>query len=198
MSVIASWPQPNYVDPVTRSWMPAYAITWQVAAALLVGVRFWLRLTRRAGGLGLDDAFLLPALLFAVMFTVLACVATSSFGADRHTWDTPLDEFEYLALSAWLSEIAFLLTTSATKISVLLFYRRLTVGTYSKRWKWAIWAALVFTALYCFGFIFALGFNCRPVQAYWEAFNPSYTEDYTCTDTKVRFPPQHSPRTPPH
>lgn len=102
--------------------------------------------------------------------------------------DTPPDEFEYLALGAWLSEISFLLTTCCTKMSVLLFYRRLTNGTYTKRWKWAIWAAMIFTGIYCLGFIFALSFNCRPVQAYWKAFNPSYTEDYSCTDTKVHVP----------
>lgn len=185
MSVISSWPAPNYVDPVRRPWMPAYAITWQVASTLLVVARYWLRITKRAGPLGLDDAFLLPGFVFGLMFTVLSCVLTVQYGADRHTWDTHPDDFEYLALGAWLCEIAFLLSTSATKISVLLFYRRLTAGTFSYRWKWAVWAALIFTFMYCFGFLFALGFNCRPVQAYWMAFSASFTQDYTCTDTKV-------------
>jgi len=40
----------------------------------------------------LDDAFLLPGLIFAIMFTILAIVLAKWFGADRHMWDVPPDE----------------------------------------------------------------------------------------------------------
>jgi len=93
-----------------------------------------------------------------------------------------------LAFCAWLAESAFLLTTTSTKISVLLFYRRLTTGTFSRRWKWATWVAIVFTVAYCVTFMFALGFNCKPVDAYWKAFSATYTEDWHCTDTKIINP----------
>jgi hypothetical protein len=54
-SVYLSWPTPNYIDPVRRSWMPAYAITLQAASTLVVVLRLWLRGRKQAGPLGLDD-----------------------------------------------------------------------------------------------------------------------------------------------
>ena len=60
-SVLKSWPTPNYVDPVRRSWMPAFALSWQVASTLLVWGRFYLRIRHLAGPFGYDDAFMLIA-----------------------------------------------------------------------------------------------------------------------------------------
>ena len=89
---------------------------------------------------------------------------------------------------AWLNELSFLLSTSCTKVSVLLFYRRLVEGTFSKRWKWATIVAIVFTICYCLAFILTLVFNCRPTEAYWKAFSFDYNVDYHCTNTKVLNP----------
>ena len=55
VAVIASWPKPNYIDPVRRTWMPAYAGTLQVVASLMIITRLWLRAQRKAGVLGADD-----------------------------------------------------------------------------------------------------------------------------------------------
>jgi hypothetical protein len=54
-SVYLSWPTPNYVNPVRRSWMPAYACTLLAASTLVVVLRLWLRATKQAGPFGLDD-----------------------------------------------------------------------------------------------------------------------------------------------
>lgn len=59
--VLRSWPTPNYVDPVRRNWMPAFAMCWQVASTILVLGRFYLRVRRLAGPFGYDDAFMLIA-----------------------------------------------------------------------------------------------------------------------------------------
>ena len=100
----------------------------------------------------------------------------------------PFDKFSDAALIAWLSEIAFLISTCATKVSVLLFYRRLTDGTYGRRWKIATIAAIVFTCLYCVAFILSLCFTCWPTEAYWMAFSFTYTKDYSCKDTRAANP----------
>ena len=52
---LASWPAPNYEDPVRRNWMPIYAGILHAAATLMVGLRIWLRTIKLAGGLGIDD-----------------------------------------------------------------------------------------------------------------------------------------------
>jgi hypothetical protein len=54
-SVYLSWPTPNYVNPERRAWMPAYAGTLTAVASLAVVTRFWLRVRKQAGPLGLDD-----------------------------------------------------------------------------------------------------------------------------------------------
>jgi hypothetical protein len=59
--VLKSWPTPNYVDPVRRDWMPAFALVWQIASTILVWGRFYLRVRRLAGPFGYDDAFMLIA-----------------------------------------------------------------------------------------------------------------------------------------
>jgi hypothetical protein len=60
-SVYLSWPTPNYVNPVRRSWMPAYAGTLQAASTLVVVLRLWLRARKQAGPLGLDDVYGIPS-----------------------------------------------------------------------------------------------------------------------------------------
>lgn len=52
---IASWPTPNYVDPMERNWMPIYASILYAMGTLMVVTRLGLRARNKAGGLGLDD-----------------------------------------------------------------------------------------------------------------------------------------------
>lgn len=89
---------------------------------------------------------------------------------------------------AWLAQLSFLASTSFTKISVLLFYRRLVKGTYSRVWRYLTIGAIIFTAVYGIGFILSLVVNCNPVEAYWKAYDPYYTRDWHCTDTTYLNP----------
>lgn len=69
------------------------------------------------------------------MFTVLIILGTEKYGMDRHIWDVFPTNFEYIALVGWLAEISFIVSTGCTKVSVLLFFRRLTEGSITKVWK---------------------------------------------------------------
>ena len=62
-------------------------------------------------------------------------------------------------------------------------FRRLVDGTYSRQWKYAVWSAIGFTGGYSIAFILALIFNCTPTEAYWKAYDPTYTTPYHCVDT---------------
>ena len=73
-----------------------------------------------------------------------------------------------LAEYSWLAEFSFLVTGCCTKISVLLFYRRLVGGTYSRSWHWAVVGAILFTAAWSIALILTLFFNCTPTEAYWK------------------------------
>jgi hypothetical protein len=56
-----NWPAPNYIDPERRTWLPAFAMAWQIASTVLVWGRLYLRSRKLAGPFGLDDAFMLSA-----------------------------------------------------------------------------------------------------------------------------------------
>lgn len=130
---------------------------------------------------------LLPGLLASIMFTAVTIIYVYWAQGDRHIWDIQIDKTENLALCLWLAEFSFLVCGGLTKISVLLFYRRLVDGTYSRRWKWLVIFAIAFTAAYSIAFCIMLLVNCTPTEAYWRAFDPKYalTQDYTCLDTRI-------------
>lgn len=205
---ILRWPKPNYVDPVERSWMPPYAACLYGVATLMAALRLWLRWTKRAGSLGVDDVIIMSQLsaiwrirllinhlqillvcswLFVSWFTVLSIVGAELYHTSRHVWDIPIASFPSMAKVTWMAELAFLLTGCCVKVSVLLFYRRLTETTCSILWIWAVWVAIGLTITYTLAFILALVFNCMPTEAYWKAFDLRYaaTVDYHCVDTTV-------------
>jgi hypothetical protein len=186
-SVIESWPTPNY-HAKGRTWIVPYTCVLQGIMTVMVGTRLALRARQQAGQLGLDDLLLAPAFLAATMLSALVIIATEKYGMNRHIYDVQFDLFVNAALTAWLSELAFLVSTCCTKVSVLLFYRRLTQGTISKRWKYATIGAIIFTVAYCVTFVIVLLVNCRPTEAYWKAYSPTYKTKYVCTDTTVLNP----------
>jgi hypothetical protein len=61
-----------------------------------------------------------------------------------------------------------------TKVSVLMFYRRLVVGTYSPQFKWAIWAAIAFVVAYTIAFFVLVFTTCRPMEAIWRQYDPEW------------------------
>lgn len=132
-------------------------------------------------------AILLPGWLASVMFTAITILYVESAQGNRHIWDVEGEKRENLAFNLWCGELSFLICGGLTKVSVLLFYRRLVQGTYSRLWRWLVLFAIGFTVAYTIAFCIMLLVNCTPTEAYWRAFNPIYatTADYTCLDTKI-------------
>ena len=202
-AIYATWPTPDYINPERRSWMPIYAGVLQGASSLIVITRLYLRARNKAGSFGLDDvcidahfspttpltieqALLLPGWLASLAFTVFTILATEKFGSGTRVWDVPIPWFEPLAKCGWALQVTFLISTGCTKCSILFFYRRLTKGTYNKKWIIGIITAIVATAAYSSVFVFMLIFACSPTEAYWKSFNLTYlaTHDFKCGDTR--------------
>lgn len=63
LSVIASWPTPNYVDPERRGWSVVVmcAVLWGLAMVILM-MRLWARLVLQHNA-GLDDLFIVLAMV---------------------------------------------------------------------------------------------------------------------------------------
>lgn len=132
----------------------------------------------------MQQALLLPAWLASIAFTTFVLLSTEKWGSGTHVWDVPIPLFEPLAMAGWASEVTFMISTGCTKCSILFFYRRLTKGTYNRKWEWAIIAAIVITIGYTIAFVVVLIFVCSPTEAYWRSKNPSYGREYTCHDTR--------------
>ena len=100
----------------------------------------------------------------------------------------PVEEWPGAALTGFIAQILFLVSTCATKASVLLFYRRMAKDTYSRTWLYATWGALAFTAAYFIGVLLAYCLMCTPIEAYWLSYDPSYDKPHTCLNGNVLSP----------
>ncbi|CAK3965534.1 Hypothetical predicted protein [Lecanosticta acicola] len=178
--VVASWPTPNYTDPVRRTWMPAFILVWQITSTVLVGGRFYLRGRRKAGSFGWDDLLIAIAWALSVAESVCIWIDTEKYGLDRHGWDIQPKWLAAIALNGWLIQLFFVVSTVCTKISVLLFYRRMVNHTLDKRWIWALRSALAFTAAYGIAITVTYLCTCIPLEAAWEMFSSTYTKEYSC------------------
>jgi hypothetical protein len=73
-----------------------------------------------------------------------------------------------------------------TKISILLFYRRLVAGSVSKRFVWVIRFCIFSVVAYIITFETTLLFGCRPMNAFWNEVNPIWRSlnegKYFCLD----------------
>jgi hypothetical protein len=90
---------------------------------------------------------------------------------------------------SWILQVLMLVSSGATKASVLLFYRRLVVDSLARRWKFAIYFALTFHALYLLGIILSYTLICHPIESYWMAYDPTYEVEFTCAPGALAFVP---------
>lgn len=119
---------------------------------------------------------------------LISPVGVHSAGIDRHLWDLHPAECVKSGLMAWSTEILFLTSLCLTKISVLLFYRRLIDRSHSPWISKSIWLAIIFTLIYFFSFLLVLIFSCNPTEATWKSLDLAWTGKYTCADRQVVDP----------
>jgi len=88
----------------------------------------------------------------------------------------------------WLAENCFITSTCLTKVSILLFHRRLMTRTYSHKLMWAIQAAIIFTTLFWMSAVLFLWLQCTPLDAAWKSVDISYPETYQCARRDITDP----------
>jgi hypothetical protein len=80
----------------------------------------------------------------------------------------------------------YVFSTGLTKVSILLFYRRLVSGSVSRTFVWALFASIFSVVVYMITFEITLIFGCRPVDAYWNEIDPTWRTlnvgKYVCLD----------------
>lgn len=81
-------------------------------------------------------------------------------------------------------EVFYMFSTCMTKISILLFYRRLALGTISNRFLYTIYAAIAFVIAYFITFHLTLFLHCRPFHSYWKQADIRWYFKHKGTATK--------------
>ena len=114
--------------------------------------------------------------------------AVKDYGWDRHIWDVPVSELVPSRQSAWWAQLFFVTAAGCTKISILLFYRRVTAETMDRLFLYVIFSAIAFIVGCIVAFNLVLLLGCRPLSAYWNSVLPAYTESYVCYNERVSLP----------
>jgi hypothetical protein len=67
----------------------------------------------------------------------------------------------------------FCVASGLIKISILLFYRRLSSRVVSNRFRWATWITIGFIASSSIALTIVPIFGCDPISAFWDQVNPT-------------------------
>ncbi|KFZ06669.1 hypothetical protein V501_07194 [Pseudogymnoascus sp. VKM F-4519 (FW-2642)] len=183
--VILSWPKPNYTDPDRRG--PALLIVNYFLlplAMVVIGMRLYTRLVI-VHSAGLDDVFILtPLLIAAVGLTIEVCLAASQYGWDLHIWGVLEADIIPGRIVTWVAQLLFVAATNLTKLSILLFYTRLSTVGIRTPFDYAVWGTIVFVILYIISFSISVITACNviivsTIRAYWVNIIVNVTYDTT-------------------
>ncbi|KAF9699265.1 hypothetical protein EKO04_003181 [Ascochyta lentis] len=173
IEVILTWPTPNYANPVTRG--DALLVVNSIFIALVVitvGLRMYTRLIIKRW-FGIDDVFILLALLFAIGLTAVVLLANQRFGWDRHLYDIPFNSLVPTLKIAMAAKVVFTAAATFTRLSLHCFYYRLVADTGKTWFKWLIHANVAYTLGILVSFTFLAIFLCTPVSDYWVIGSPA-------------------------
>lgn len=123
-----------------------------------------------------------------LLASFLIPTAANKYGWNLHIWDVPISDIVPSRKTAWAAQIFFILGTTCTKISILLFYRRLASGALLNTFLYVIYANIAFITAYAIAVASVLLVGCRPLDAYWYSALPTYTAEYTCYDEGAAAP----------
>ncbi|KAF7864141.1 uncharacterized protein EAF02_010109 [Botrytis sinoallii] len=163
--ILASWPVPNYDDPITRGCgvLIVTAILLPLVLSLIF-IRLYTRLVM-SKSFGLDDWLILAAMLPSTTFAFLAILAEKKFHFNRHIWDVEFNRVTFGLQYVIITQIVFTLGQTLTKCSMLaLYYRILSSG---RRFKMMTIVASIIIAVQGLVFIIVTIFQCRPPSHFW-------------------------------
>ncbi|KAL0943318.1 uncharacterized protein CTRU02_201204 [Colletotrichum truncatum] len=166
VTVILSWPAPNYVDPEERG--PALMIIEIISLSIALSC-LGLRLYVRFGVIHKswwDDWLMIGAAIFCTSVTICVILATQLYGWNLHVWDlTPLQRKQGREVSI-AGQTLFLFASGLSKLSILSSYLRIApLGSWFRRLTWAT-IVVVFSLMWIF--LIVLWTQCIPIWHYWE------------------------------
>ncbi|KAF2673229.1 hypothetical protein BT63DRAFT_451264 [Microthyrium microscopicum] len=166
LAVIFSW-DPAFVNVPNRGWGIVILVSILLPLAyVVVGMRMWARciMTKNAG---IDDALIVFNLLPLTGLAICLGLSQKLYGFDKHVWDNKNSTLVKSRQMTMALEALYMISTVTTKISILLFYRRLATGTISNSFLYCVYGSIGFVGLYFFVFWINLFVGCHPLEAYW-------------------------------
>jgi len=163
------------------------ASTWALAI-IFVGLRVICRkLTHNR--IWLDDWLIIASLLWSGAFIFDVICYMVKYGYGKHIWAAPAQAMEVWAKGLFIAEFTFVLSLVFIKSSILAFYWRIFRSDSTIRLP--IWILFGMVCVWGIAVILVSIFQCLPVEAFWERFNPLNpipASDYSCgVDVRLFF-----------
>ncbi|KAK6540232.1 hypothetical protein TWF694_009048 [Orbilia ellipsospora] len=163
LSVILTWPAPNYVNPERQpSFMAPLIIAMMVFCGIVVSLRLYVR-AFILKSFKADDWLIIAATITAMAVSI-TCILSEPAGVGIHIWDLTPDRVTTVRIWSFATQLTFTWAVSLTKVSILLFYIRFCT---TRSFKISIYATLIFVAAWTICWTFLIIFQCVPVSAYW-------------------------------
>ena len=119
----------------------------------------------------MDDLLIVASLAFSIALAAVTAVDVKTYKVNRHIWDIPPTLFSGSRLYVWIGQLCFVACAGLVKISILLFYRRLS-NSFSRGFRIATYIGVAYNILFMLTFFILLMVECDPISSYWLAFDP--------------------------
>ncbi|KAK7978662.1 hypothetical protein PG996_004717 [Apiospora saccharicola] len=118
-------------------------------------------------GLSLDDGLLILAWLASIVVQGVIANSFSSGVAGVHISEMTLEKYESSQLAVYVTTLLHLFCAAAAKLSLTVFYLRLSPLKWYRR---ATWATMGIVGVYSIIMICCVAFACTPVAGFWRAY----------------------------
>ncbi|KAJ4384601.1 hypothetical protein N0V86_000201 [Didymella sp. IMI 355093] len=115
-----------------------------------------------------DDWLMLAAAFPMSALAVICPLVIEIYRFDRHAWDVEDKYFPIQRKFVMAIYILYSLASGMIKLSVLLFYRRLSARAVSPAFRWIMRTSIVVIGGYSIAFCVIPIFACRPISAFWD------------------------------
>ncbi|KAL6705173.1 hypothetical protein ACN47E_007278 [Coniothyrium glycines] len=117
---------------------------------------------------GWDDWLMLAAFCPTIALTVIFPLVTEVYRFNRHIWDVEFHYFPIQRRYVMAIYCLFTLASGLLKMSILLFYRRISSRTVSRTFLWILRITWAMVLCYTIAFTIIPIFSCTPITAFWD------------------------------
>lgn len=133
-------------------------------AGLLVIIRFATKLYVAKVPLGLDDWFVLIAMVSSIPSAFINGYGLAANGLGRDIWTLKPDAITEVLMYFHVMACLYFLDTTLVKLSMICFYQRIFPSPAAQR---LLWGTFALTGVWGALFMLIAVFQCRPIHYFW-------------------------------